>query len=83
MRFTAQQISEIVAFLDRYPNFDSEEEELPEVLVFSQYAEEKHERQDVVFQAKRLMNDLVNELPYVRADLDTSTDWIYIYITHN
>lgn len=82
MRFTAQQISEIVDFMDN-AGFESEEDELPEVLIFSAHAEEKYERQDVVFEATRQINNLTNQFPYVRAELDTSIDdRIYIYITH-
>ena len=82
MRFTAQQIREIVDFMDNV-GFQSEEEELPEVLVFSAHAEEKYERQDVAFEAIRQINNLVNRFPYVRAELDTTVDdRIYIYITH-
>lgn len=82
MRFTAQQISEIVDFMDSL-GFESEEEELPEVMVFSIYAEDKYEREDVVFAATKHINNLINRFPYVRAKLDTSVDdRIYIYITH-
>jgi hypothetical protein len=83
MRFTAQQISEIVEYI-KDSSFDTEEMELPEVLVLSVFWADDIDYDDFLFEAHELRKTLLEKFPYVRAETDASVhNWIYIYITHN
>lgn len=84
MRFTAQQISEIVSILDLYPNFDSEEEELPEVLAFCAAYWGDLSYENLLFDIQKIKTALTEKFPFVWVETDESIPgWIYINITHN